>query len=152
MINRMVWDSFIELFICFGMSTITSIFQNELKRGAPGMCSKKYKGGCGGRLGGSTCRRWESGCSDSCSEYEIQRLIINNDCNFCGVTKILDKEVTMSGFSTFTLERNCISLNFSVSILFLNQDVPFCLSEKRYAVSGKSCLMSSSLKYWQLKD
>lgn len=72
----------------------------------------------------------ESGCSDSCSEYEIQRLVINSDCNFCGVTKILDKEVTMSGFSTFTLERNCISLNFSVSILFLNQDVPFCLSEK----------------------
>lgn len=60
----------------------------------------------------------ESGFSDSCYEYEVQRLIVNNDCNFCVVTMVLDQQVTMSGFSTFTLELNCVSLNCSVSTLF----------------------------------
>lgn len=107
MINRMVGDSFIELFICFGMSTITSIFQNEegLLESALKSIKEVVEGGWEGALEEGE----ESGCRDSCCECEVQRLIINNVGKFCGVTKILDKEVTMSGFSTFTLEPNCVS-------------------------------------------
>lgn len=49
---------------------------------------------------------------------EVERLTINNTCNFCRVTNILDKELTMSGFSTFTSKINSISLNHDVSIFF----------------------------------
>lgn len=51
---------------------------------------------------------------------EVGRLLVNNDCNFHGVTNILAEDVTMSGFSTFTKEMNSVSLNLSASVLSLS--------------------------------
>lgn len=47
---------------------------------------------------------------------EVERLTINKACNFYRVTNILDKEIMMAGFSTFTLKVNLVSLNHDVSI------------------------------------
>lgn len=50
---------------------------------------------------------------------EVERLTINKACNFYRVTNILDKEIMMAGFSTFTLKVNLVSLNHDVSVFIL---------------------------------
>lgn len=86
--------------------------------------SARYGGGWGWGEGGQEGALEESKESrdavTAAVSMEVERLIINNGHNFCSVINILDKDVMMSDFSTFTLEINSISLKFSVSILFLN--------------------------------